>query len=237
MAFHHSPRIITDGLVLSLDAADKNSYIGSGTTWSDLSPNGNDGTLTNGPTFNSGVGGSIIFDGANDYVNLNSDYEDWVESAHKTCCVWFLNGGNTSEARIFNAGFDDTSSKTAFAIGVKASTNNSPFYFLRTAAGATLKADFGDVMNTTDWNYLCLVHDGTANEGYCYQQGVLKTTVSNVGEITQATSDTAALGVAWFDHSSYHLDGNIACLQLYNRALSAAEILQNYNAHRHRFGV
>ena len=100
-----------------------------------------------------------------------------------------------------------------------------------------MKADFGDVMNTTDWNHLCLVHDGTANEGYCYQQGVLKTTVSTVGEITQATSNAAVLGGAWFDPSDYSLNGTIACLQIYTRALSAKEISQNFNAQRSRFGA
>ena len=60
MATNYSPKIITDGLVLCLDVADKNSYPGSGTTWTDLSPEGNNGTLNNGPTFDSGVGGSIV---------------------------------------------------------------------------------------------------------------------------------------------------------------------------------
>ena len=63
------PNIIKDGLVLTLDASSQRSYPGSGTTWYDLSGNGNNGTLTNGPTFDSGNGGSIVFDGTNDYVN------------------------------------------------------------------------------------------------------------------------------------------------------------------------
>jgi hypothetical protein len=70
MATNYSPKIVTDGLVLSLDAADKNSYIGSGTTWTDLSANGHVGTLTNGPTFDSNNGGAIDFDGDNDYVTV-----------------------------------------------------------------------------------------------------------------------------------------------------------------------
>ena len=69
MAFNYSPKISTDGLVLCLDAANTKSYSGSGTVWSDLSRGGNNGTLTNGPTFNSGNGGSIVFDGVNDYVD------------------------------------------------------------------------------------------------------------------------------------------------------------------------
>ena len=65
MAFHHSPRIVTDGLVLSLDAGDKNSYIGSGTPWSDLSPNGNDGTLT-AAAIGTDVPGSMDFNGSDE---------------------------------------------------------------------------------------------------------------------------------------------------------------------------
>ncbi len=64
MAFIHSPKLVTSGLVLCLDAANKLSYPGSGTSWYDLSGNNYNGTLTNGPTFNNGNGGSIVFDGA-----------------------------------------------------------------------------------------------------------------------------------------------------------------------------
>ena len=67
MALHHSPRVVTDGLVLCLDAASRESYPGSGTVWTDLAGS-NNGTLTNGPTFNSANGGSIVFDWSNDHI-------------------------------------------------------------------------------------------------------------------------------------------------------------------------
>lgn len=72
MGLTHSPKIVTNGLVLALDAANNKSYPGSGVTWYDLSGNGNNGTLTNGPTFNVGNLGSIVFDGTNDYVSFNN---------------------------------------------------------------------------------------------------------------------------------------------------------------------
>jgi hypothetical protein len=72
MAFNYSPRIVTDGLVLYLDAANPRSYPGSGTTWSDLSRGGNNGVLTNGPTFNSANNGSIVFDGTNDFIQCSN---------------------------------------------------------------------------------------------------------------------------------------------------------------------
>jgi hypothetical protein len=73
MAFNYSPKIITDGLVLYLDAANPKSYVSGSTTWGDLSRGGNNGTLVNGPTFSSANGGSIVFDGVNDYINCGTN--------------------------------------------------------------------------------------------------------------------------------------------------------------------
>jgi hypothetical protein len=72
MGLGHSPRIVTDGLVLCLDAANARSYPGTGTTWTDRSGNGNDGTLTNGPTFDSDNGGILSFDGTNENLTIPS---------------------------------------------------------------------------------------------------------------------------------------------------------------------
>ena len=72
MGFYRAPQIVTNGLVMYLDAANPKSYPTTGTAWYDRSGNGNTGTLTNGPTFNSGNNGSIVFDGIDDYVSLSS---------------------------------------------------------------------------------------------------------------------------------------------------------------------
>ena len=96
MGLSHSPRIVTDGLVFCVDAGDKMSYPGAGTTWTDLSKNRNNGTLTNGPTFNSANGGSISLDGSNDYISVGSFNED--SSQDLSVMVWVypiaLDGGN-----------------------------------------------------------------------------------------------------------------------------------------------
>ena len=84
MAFSYSPKIVTDGLVLYLDAENTRSYPGTGTTWSDLSRDGNNGTLTNGPTVDSGNGGSIVFDGSNDYV----DFDDILDLSTLSVSMW-----------------------------------------------------------------------------------------------------------------------------------------------------
>ena len=87
-------KIVTAGLVLALDAADRNSYVSGSTVWNDVSGNGNNGTLTNGPTFNSGSGGSIVFDGVNDYVNTPLN----IDANPNTICSWCYPTAVTSSA-------------------------------------------------------------------------------------------------------------------------------------------
>ncbi len=88
MTYFHSPRIPTDGLVLALDAANTKSYTGSGTTWSDLSGNGNNGTLTNGPTFDSDNGGSLDFNGVGDYAKV-SNLLDIIKQKIKINAIYY----------------------------------------------------------------------------------------------------------------------------------------------------
>ena len=103
MAFHHSPNIVKEGLVLCMDAADKNSYPGSGTTWSDLSPtNDNDGTLTNGPTFSTAGGGTIVFDGNNDHVRLG-DSIGALGSTSATFSAWIYRTNSSGYDYFFDA--------------------------------------------------------------------------------------------------------------------------------------
>jgi hypothetical protein len=90
MAFSYSPKIVTDGLVLYLDAANSYSYVSGSTSWNDISRGGNNGTLVNGPTFNSGSGGSIVFDGVNDYCtfsNLPTGFQAGI--TNYSISIWF----------------------------------------------------------------------------------------------------------------------------------------------------
>ena len=87
MASSLGPNVSESGLVLCLDAADKNSYSGTGTTWTDLSGNGYNGILTNGPTFSNTNGGIFIFDGTDDYVQTNLNQN--TNNASITWEAWF----------------------------------------------------------------------------------------------------------------------------------------------------
>jgi len=86
MAASLGPKITTNGLVLAIDAADKNSYPGSGTVWTDLSGNRNTGTLNNGPTYNSLVGGNILLDGTDDYVSVENN--TILNPSNITVSIW-----------------------------------------------------------------------------------------------------------------------------------------------------
>ena len=88
MAVGYNPKIVTDNLILALDAANIKSYPGSGTTWTDLSGKGNNGTLVNGPTFNSGNSGSIEFDGTNDSISLGPQINSDITETDITVSFW-----------------------------------------------------------------------------------------------------------------------------------------------------
>ena len=221
---YYGPRTVTNGLVLALDAADKNSYIGSGTTWKDLSGNNNTGTLTNGSTFSQANGGAIVFDGVDDYVNIpnnssfnvtdNISVEMWVriettQSNNLGFLIKYANGYL----------FYITCVNKVFAFD---SRNGDGTYYRTT--GTT---------NIQDgvWKYLVGQKSGLSYK--VYVNGVLEgsTTANSVGSI--AGDVNLKLGT---DGGTY-LNGRIGTFKIYNRALTAAEILQNYNVQKTRFGL
>jgi hypothetical protein len=218
MSRKNGPSIITNGLVLYLDAANKQSYVSGSTSWIDVSNNNNNGTLTNGPTFNTGSGGSIVFDGVDDYVNLGS--------------LSIINGlSNFSFSIVFNS----TQNKSfigLFGEGL------GPRYTLELNNGLIRWWVGGNTIDTTqqynDGNWhICTITQNSSGNYKCYVDGnlVLNTTQ------TSLTLGTENFVVASWNNLSYTYEGKIAIFQIYNRVLSADEVLQNYNATKGRFGL
>ena len=213
-----SQDIVRDGLVLWLDANDKTSYPGTGTTWRDLSLGGNTGTLINGPTFNSANGGSIVFDGVNDYVAFPT-----ITNNIYTIDFWYKMGGNDG-----SFGYFASSGNNGFAIsegGVYTGLVYGRFYYWNGSVNI-----LADIPSTTNWNHICVIINTTTNNLQLFGNGnqlnnstisSMSTSVSNVGRY--------ALG------NSNFLKGNLASYKIYNRALSSQEILQNYNATKNRY--
>ena len=230
------PDIIESGLVLCLDAANKNSYPGSGTTWTDLTGNGNNGTLTNGPTFSAGNQGSIVFDGTNDYVNVANTGTDFrFANVTFTVSLWIKTTSSTGGVIISK--------------GATASTAGWLFQFdsAGTVSGTTKGSDGFNTYNRTStatvnnntWrNIVSIYTTNTSTLGSntisIYIDGVLSNGTGTLGTIVYATT-TDTVQIARRPTGNYWA-GSIANTQIYNRSLTATEILQNYNATKSRFG-
>jgi hypothetical protein len=222
MAFNYSPKTITNGLVLYLDAANTRSYPGSGTVWSDLSRGGYNGTLTNGPTFNGANGGSIVFDGLNDIVNTN-----YVSSSVFTWSAWFKTDVVSSGYRnIINI-----PSPNYMLMLLNTSTANLGFWTPDGLGGVNLGTP---TIAINTWYNAVFVREGNSITGG-YKAYVNAVLYGNANTGTWSSSSTLSLGGRVGE--TQFLDGNIAQVSIYNRALSGAEILQNYNATKTRFGL
>jgi hypothetical protein len=242
MAFNFSPKIITDDLVLYLDAANRKSYPGSGTVWNDLSGNGNTGTLINGPTFNSSNGGSIVFDGINDYGRINNFSSDdgaglsvcgWVNpvtlSVDQFAGVflnWIINKRNTTTPNTNSWQFITANSKLTFSAWGVANTVITPDN--QTQGIYTLQLN--------KWQYVsACIGKNTGSEFSTYYNGHLNFSGSMSGDLGNSTKSVDVGKTGWAD--GYYWNGRISNIKIYNRTLSAQEIQQNYNATRQRFGV
>jgi hypothetical protein len=204
--------IVQQGLVLNLDAGNPYSYGGAGTTWYDVSGNSYNGTLTNGPTYSSDVGGTIVFDGVNDYVTTSFAT---TSGQSVTYCGWLYSTESTSTYKNFVD-----------------SLSTSPMIWWNTSG----QIEFDESRYTTttvyrnQWVYVSLSKPSGSSSASYYVNGVL------VGTGTAYT--TPALIPTLFNRSAAQTwKGNGAVVQIYNRALSAAEVLQNYNATKGRFGL
>lgn len=224
MASSGGPDGISDGLVLALDAANKISYPGSGTSWYDLSNNVNTGTLTNGPTFSNDRGGCIVFDGIDDYVNISYNASTIsFPTNNATICVWFKTStiGDGYGALITQRSSSDS--------GFQVYTFSNKFY---ADGGGT--AGVTSVASTPAGiiNFGCAVYDRTNSLLKLYINGIYDSQVSYTGEIQDTYP--IRLGNSAFGDGPY--PGNIYSALVYNRVLTATEVLQNYNETKTRFG-
>ena len=219
--------IVTSGLVLHLDAGNTSSYPGSGTTWTDLSSSGNNGTLTNGPTYSSSNGGSIVFDGSNDIVSSFSTQISGTGS--KTISSW-IKLNTTSRGGIVG-----TRSLTEWGWGFTVNRSGVGTLDFYDTQGSSLSAAAG--LGTNIWYHVTVTFDDSR----------MVTLYVNGSQVAISSTPFAALNASTFngvignedEYTSpfYHpFKGNIAQVSIYNRALTAAEVLQNYNALRPRFG-
>ena len=229
MGLTHSPKIVTNGLVLALDAANNKSYSGSGVTWNDLSGNNNTGTLTNGPTFSGANGGYIVLDGTNDYVINSSPTNIPVGSSSRTVQLWIYPKNNSCPLVQLGTG-------GGFQVYIVSFFNSSGTLYLFTDginSANNISFSGTDLPTLNTWNHMTFGNSG--QNWFYYLNGVSKlsgtfgVTLNTIGQkYIVGNRDDVYLGTA---------NVNVSQTFVYNRALSATEVLQNFNATRIRFGI
>jgi hypothetical protein len=227
MSVAGGPNLIKSGLVLELDAGNIKSYQSSSTTWFDKSGNTINGTLTNGPMFDTGSGGSIKFDGINDYVTLPTSSIVAFGTGSFTTNAWY-SLSSTSAPLPYSCIWDMGGSNTAFG-GVYSNrfSNNTLLYY---ANGIRLEPSVTQTTNT--WYYITLVCSGGTTVAIYLNGNLLQSNTYNYN----FTSQNWMIGT----NQSYFpevMNGKIPIFSVYNRALSTSEIQQNYNALKTRFGL
>jgi hypothetical protein len=227
MAFNYSPKVVTDGLVLYLDAANPKSYVSGSTAWGDISRGGNNGTLVNGPTYSSANGGSIVFDGVDDFVTTNLTT---IGTNNTTNVLWYKwDGVNQQKALTYTGNANSTGmglhihNGSSGAVGNKVGVLYGGSFFNAINSGITFAT-----LTANIYAQLVVSRDTTTTR--LYQNGIF------LGSTTRTpNSNTSSLNFNIGVTST--ASGDISQVQIYNRALSAQEILQNYNATKTRFGL
>ena len=223
--------IVKDGLVLDLDAAKRDSYPGSGTTWSDVSGFQNNFTLVNGPTFNSGSGGSIVFDGVDDYVSCSS-LSNYNFGTALTVEIIHKNIGGDYRGVIANVyttltGFDLRYGRENYSGG----TNNG------TRLGCSIRTSVSNYSVNINaelnvWGHYVFTYNNSILQSY--KNGLPFTNIPATGSLGSVAN---GVFIGSRTVGGEYLSGPLSIAKIYNRALSPEEIQQNYNATKGRFNL
>lgn len=234
MSFNFSPKIITDGLVLYLDAANNKSYISGSISWNDLTKNQNISTLVNGPSFNTGNGGSIVFDGVDDYGLISSNDIFSYGTGDFTWDVWVNASSLTSNHYVIDHG--NVNGGTIAFQNVAAGAGPSGIRYYNTTIGINVNLfypGFGDINFFLTDQWFNLVASRISGTTYLYRNSQL--TVSGSDSHNYPTQQLT-LGNAGSLVAPYN--GKISNIKIYKgKGLTSEEVLQNYNSLKNRFGL
>jgi hypothetical protein len=246
MALSRGPKIVTSGLVLALDAADKNSYPGSGAIWYDLSGNNNNFTLYNTPTFNSS--GYFVLNGTNQYFRSTNTLNLGPYNSVSVCLFFkpltYPSFGQvkslyelSNDFNSFQYGFIHSYNDTSLA------QNYEIFTSIKGNVGYNIgtwnKSNYSDL----NWKNSVGIFDKSQSsaETSLYVNGNIATVIQNPA-VEYSNNNTNNFGDDYFyigsrGGSNLFSDINLSTILIYNRVLSTTEIAQNYNAQKTRFGL
>jgi hypothetical protein len=237
-------KVISDGLVLYLDASNNKSIVSGNTTWFDVSRNNNSGSLINGPTFNSSNGGEIVFDGTDDIVSFSTaNWTYFNNRASWTVSTWArLNTGLLWYNPYPIFGNDDGGSNSAY-IAISGGGQYRDWFFLRWYIATSVYRNGDDFPIYAGRYYHLSVVFYSVGTGFTdgriemYINGSLAYTTNS--QQTNGVNTYLTLGRGWNITGGFYwpFPGRISSFMFYNRRLNAAEILQNYNLEKKRFGL
>ena len=225
MSYSNGPRIATDGLVLCLDAGNPLSYTSGDSVWKDLSGNGNNGTLVNGVGYNSGNGGSLSFDGSNDYVSGTNNITLQLVN-DLTVSAWVKLGDAA------NQGIVEKMNSSYNGYGI---TKQSGLFKFWTASNGNYTYTNSNTTYIADNNWYYVVGRRMSGTNRLFINSILQSDsqsppLSDSGQIY-------VVGRYYSNVDNYYLGGNIAQVSIYNRALTPQEVQDNYLATKGRYGL
>jgi hypothetical protein len=246
MTIAYNPKTVTNGLVLCLDAANPKSYPGTGTTWTDLSNNGNTGTLVNSVGYSSNNKGALTFDGVNDYVSTPFTYQN---NNDFTMSCWFRTSvtqrcGLMGLRRAYRA--NDWYQTQCYITGDNLANSSGNYLNFDdfNLSGSTFSARRGVFINNiivTDnsWRNVVITSNSTGARIYYNSVKVGENLTTPSPTRLEAVTFTIGAASNWPNAplSGYYFNGNMSNVNFYNRALTAAEISQNFEALRGRYGI
>ena len=232
---YEEPSIVSSGLILHLDAGNSSSYSGSGTAWNNLISNNYNATLTNGPTYSSADGGSIVFDGSDDSARTNDVLDPVADglyadsSSSWSVSSWFKPSSSWSnQGAITGKGGGNGSSATYVVWYDSREWYN--FLQVRLRGGTVLQISNTDLTST--WSEVTITWDGSTAKAYLNGSFVSNITVGTAGK----QSNTFTVGSTSSGNNT-RFGGNISEVKVYSDALTASEVTQNYNALKGRYGL
>ena len=243
MTIFHGAGIATDGLVMLMDAANPRSYPGTGTVWSDISGKRITGTLTNGPVYNTRNQGYFSFSSASSqYVNIGTSATLQSLTSAITISAWCLFPtltlpiGSTGIYTIYDSAFVSSTSTEQTFLRLENDVGQALLSVGTFTGSANVYATYSYTnLAINTWYHIVGGYTGTA--WVLYVNGVLVKSTVGAGP-TAVASSLFTIGAATFMGTvSRYFNGNISSVQVYNRALSADEVQQNFEAYRGRYGV
>jgi hypothetical protein len=228
------PSIVTDNLIFAVDAANPSSHVSGSTVLNDQTVNQNNGTLTNGPTFDSADGGSINLDGVNDYIDFGNPIELQFTTSF-SISLWFKSSDTSDYILIAKDKTNGhlTNERSWGLWGNRYGGTSVLIFNIRNGGSSFYVAGTTDY-NDGNWHHVVATYESSTALKLYVDGNIEATNTTLIPATINDVTSNVGIGTS-IGSNLWYMNGKISNIQLYTGALSAAEVLQNYNALKGRF--